>query len=332
MQLSVVILNYNVRYFLELCVKSVLASISDLDAEIIVVDNNSTDGSCEMLSEIFKDTVKVIKNSENIGFSKAYNQAVNSCLGEYVCILNPDTIVAEDTFKKALITMKDSAIGAMGCRMIDGTGQFLPESKRNIPSPIVALKKILGKTTSYYSSLQENQNGYVDILAGAFIIVPKNLYKQVGGFDEDYFMYGEDIDFSMKILKKGFKNFYNADITIVHFKGESTMKNKSYAKRFYGAMYLFYKKHYTKSFVWGGFVYLLINILKLKYLFVNDNDSSKFLYKKETSKVLSADKLNYKSIISKLDDLKENFFIQPNESDYAIGSWGAERKGKMIRL
>lgn len=332
MQLSVVILNYNVRYFLELCVKSVLASISDLDAEIIVVDNNSTDGSCEMLSDIFEDTVKVIKNSQNIGFSKAYNQAVNSCLGEYVCILNPDTIVAEDTFKKALVTMRDSSIGAMGCRMIDGAGQFLPESKRNIPSPIVAIKKILGKTAPYYSSLLENQNGYIDILAGAFIIVPKNLYAQVGGFDEDYFMYGEDIDFSMKILKKGFKNFYCADITIVHFKGESTMKNKSYAKRFYGAMYLFYKKHYTNSFVWGAFVYLLINILKLKYLFFNANDSSKFLEKKETSKVLSADKLTYKSIISKLDNLEENFFIQPNESDYAIGSWGADRKGKMIRL
>ena len=145
MQLSVIILNYNVRYFLELCVKSVLESVSTINAEVIVVDNNSTDNSCLMLEEVFRGQIRVIENKENLGFSKAYNQAVENCLGEYICILNPDTVVAEDTFIKSIELLKSKKeIGALGCRMIDGLGKFLPESKRNIPSPRIALKNIRG--------------------------------------------------------------------------------------------------------------------------------------------------------------------------------------------
>ena len=330
MQLSVIILNYNVRYFLELCIKSVFRSIASIDAEVIVIDNNSQDNSCKMLYEVFGDKVRIIENTINLGFSKAYNQAVEYCNGQYVCILNPDTVVAEDTFIKALkILEKDQNIGALGCRMIDGLGNFLPESKRNMPSPSVALKKILGNSKQYYASLKESENGYVEALAGAFIVMSKAAYKKVGGFDEDYFMYGEDIDLSLKLLKSGYKNYYSADLTIIHFKGESTLKNNTYAKRFYGAMYLFYKKHYTNSLFWGTLVFLLISLLRIKYSFKKE-DRYKRNNVNNDPKILSANQLSYKNMISQLDNTKEEFYFQPEGSHYAIASWGEDAKGCVI--
>ncbi|MEM6720127.1 MAG: glycosyltransferase family 2 protein [Bacteroidota bacterium] len=264
MQLSVIILNYNVRYFLEACIRSVQAAIETLDVEIIVVDNNSSDDSCDMMRTIFPE-IPLIANKENVGFAKANNQAVKMAKGKYVCILNPDTIVAEDTFTLLLeFAATTQNLGSIGCRLIDGSGAFLPESKRNIPTPIVSVKKILGfKNSGYYSTLDKKEIGKVDILVGAFMLMKKSVYDAVGGFDEDYFMYGEDIDLSYKIKKAGFQNYYYGKTAVIHYKGESTLKDITYAKRFYGAMQLFYKKHFKRNLMYDIAVTLGARLIPL---------------------------------------------------------------------
>ncbi|HYD92403.1 MAG TPA: glycosyltransferase family 2 protein, partial [Flavobacterium sp.] len=206
MQLSVIILNYNVRYFLEQCMLSVQRALEGIDAEIIVVDNNSPDDSCAMMKERFPD-VKLIENKDNPGFPKGNNIGVAAAKGEYVCILNPDTIVAEDTFVKALAFAESkSDLGILGVKLIDGRGYSLPESKRGVPTPWVAFTKIGGlyklfpenKTFNrYYAQhIGENETGKVDILVGAFMLMKRSLYLEVGGFDENCFMYSDDIDLS----------------------------------------------------------------------------------------------------------------------------------------
>lgn len=189
MKLSVVILNYNVRYFLELCLKSVEASLVNIDAEIIVVDNQSSDDSCDMVKTKFPK-VKLIENNDNFGFSKGNNIAVAEAKGEYVCILNPDTVVEEHTFEDLLqFADNQSNLGILGCRLIDGQGRFLPESKRNVPRPMVAIKKMLGFPKSYYvSDLDEKSIGNSSVFVGAFMLMKRDIYNQVQGFDEDYFM------------------------------------------------------------------------------------------------------------------------------------------------
>jgi GT2 family glycosyltransferase len=261
MKLSVIILNYNVRYFLELCLKSAEVAIQNIDAEIIVVDNNSPDDSCDMVKQLFP-SVRLIENKENSGFSKGNNIGVAQAKGEYLCILNPDTVVSEDTFTK-LIDFSDSKenLGIVGCQLIDGKGKFLPESKRNIPNPKVALKKLIGDDQSYYANhIEIDAIGDVEILVGAFMFLKKDTYTTVGGFDEDYFMYGEDIDLSYKVLKAGYSNMYFGETTIIHFKGESTLRDANYAKRFYGAMQIFYKKHFKQNIIFNGVVWLGIKL------------------------------------------------------------------------
>lgn len=261
MKLSVIILNYNVRYFLELCLKSVEAAIATIDAEIIVIDNNSPDDSCAMVKQQFPG-VKLIENKENSGFSKGNNYGVAQAKGEYLCILNPDTVVAEDTFTK-LIDFADTKqnLGIVGCQLIDGKGNFLPESKRNVPTPKVSLKKVLGNAKDYYANHVSIENtAKVDILVGAFMWLKKEVYEAVEGFDEAYFMYGEDIDLSYKVVKAGYDNFYFGDTTVIHFKGESTLKDAQYAKRFYGAMQIFYKKHFKQNLLFNTVVWLGIKI------------------------------------------------------------------------
>jgi GT2 family glycosyltransferase len=209
LNLSVVILNYNVRHFLELCLKSVSAAIANLDAEIIVVDNSSDDDSADMVKQMFPE-VKLIENPENYGFSKGNNIGVAHAQGRYVCILNPDTVVPEDCFVELLNFAEDKTdLGILGCQLLDGRGCFLPESKRNVPYPYVALKKVLGMDSSYYAQhLQPNEVGTVDILVGAFMLLKTEVYNELCGFDESYFMYGEDIDLSYKALKKSYINYY----------------------------------------------------------------------------------------------------------------------------
>lgn len=264
MQLSVVILNYNVRYFLELCLKSVQASISNLDAEIIIVDNLSSDDSCQMVKELFPEVI-LIENKENYGFSKGNNIGVAKAKGDFVCILNPDTVIAEDTFK-ILLEYAESIpkLGIIGCKLVDGNGYFLPESKRNVPSPLISIKKILGDSSAYYANhLREGEIGEVDVLVGAFMLLERKVYNEIGGFDEDYFMYGEDMDFSYRILKAGYKNYYNPSTTIINYKGESTFRDKVYVKRFNEAMQIFFKKHYKPNLVYNTFIWIGIKIIIL---------------------------------------------------------------------
>ena len=253
MQLSVIILNYNVRYFLELCILSVQNALVEIDSEIIVIDNNSQDDSCEMMKTRFPN-VKLIQNSDNVGFSKGNNIAVAQAKGEYICILNPDTVVAEDTFIKILaFAQRQKKLGIIGCKLIDGSGNFLPESKRGVPTPWVAFTKIAGiyklfpkskLFDQYYAGhLGENQTGKVYILVGAFMFMKRDLYLEVGGFDEDCFMYSDDVDLSYVVTKKGKSNFYFHETTVIHYKGESTVKDGTYMKRFQESMNFFYKKH-----------------------------------------------------------------------------------------
>lgn len=257
LQLSIIIINYNVKYFVEQCLYAVTNAIKNITAEVIVVDNNSTDGSKEFFKGKFEQA-HFIFNDTNVGFSKANNIALKQTTGKYVLFLNPDTIVPADCFEKCLAffeTKKD--IGALGVRMIDGAGNYLKESKRGFPSPFTSLFKICGLTnifpTSkifaryYLGNLQDDKNHIIDVLAGAFMLIEKRILNEVGAFDENFFMYGEDIDLSYRIQKAGYKNYYFAESTIIHFKGESTQKgNLLYAKLFYGAMELFVKKHHNK--------------------------------------------------------------------------------------
>ena len=255
MQLSVIILNYNVRYFLEICVLSVQNALLQIDGEIIVVDNNSQDGSCDMMKQRFPN-VTLIQNNDNIGFPKGNNIGVAHAKGEYICILNPDTVVAEDTFSKIVAFAKEQKkLGIIGCKLIDGAGKFLPESKRGVPTPWVAFTKIVGLYKlfpksklfgKYYAGhLAENQTGKVDILVGAFMVMKRELYLEVGGFDENCFMYSDDIDLSYVVAKAGKDNYYFHDTTIIHYKGESTIKDGTYMKRFQEAMNFFYSKHFS---------------------------------------------------------------------------------------
>ncbi len=258
MQLSVIIVNYNVKYFLEQCLYSVQKACSHVEAEIIVADNNSTDGSRDFLAPLFPK-VNFIWNSSNVGFAKANNQAVVKAKGDVILFLNPDTIVPEDCFEKCISFFKSNdRIGALGIKMIDGAGNFLKESKRAFPSPLTSLIKLAGfanlfprskSFTKYHlGHLSENENHEVDVLAGAFIMIPRNILQEIGNFDERFFMYGEDVDLSFRIQKAGYKNYYFSESTIIHFKGESTKRGSmNYVRLFYKAMSLFVKKHYSGS-------------------------------------------------------------------------------------
>lgn len=252
LQLSIVIVNYNVYHFLSLCLKSVQKACVGINAEIIVVDNASSDNSCDLVSKNFPE-VELICNQDNVGFSKANNQGVNKAKGEYVLILNPDTVVGEFTFLELLNFARDKTnMGAVGVQLIDGSGTFLPESKRGIPTFKASFNKLIGgdneKGTYYANHLEQEEVGEVDILVGAFMFLKRATYMEVGGFDEDYFMYGEDIDLSYKLLNSGYQNYYLGNIKAIHFKGESTRKDVKYLKYFHGAMEIFYKKHFTSNF------------------------------------------------------------------------------------
>ncbi|MGI6478241.1 MAG: glycosyltransferase [Salinivirgaceae bacterium] len=258
--LSVIIVNYNVRYFLEQCLHSVRKASQDISCEIFVVDNNSYDNSCEMVRNLFPE-VKLIENKENLGFSKANNLAIRKSKGKYVLLLNPDTIVQEDTFTKTVNFMESTHdAGGLGVKMIDGNGDFLPESKRGLPKPMTAFYKIFGlsalfpksKTFGKYhlSYLDPNETHEVDVLSGAFMLMRKSALDKVGLLDETFFMYGEDIDLSYRLQLGGYKNYYFPHTTIVHYKGESTKKSSvNYVMVFYNAMEIFFKKHFQNRLI-----------------------------------------------------------------------------------
>lgn len=353
------------RYFLELCLKSVQAATVNIEAEIIVVDNSSEDDSCQMVRDLFPEVV-LVENKENFGFSKGNNIGVKKAKGEYLCILNPDTVVPEDAFEKLLefSTTKEN-LGIVGCKLIDGVGKFLPESKRNVPVVNAAFKKLLGNSNDYYANhLENNAVGKVDVLVGAFMFLRKRLYVDLGGFDEDYFMYGEDIDLSYCVLNAGYDNYYFGKISVIHYKGESTLRDKKYAERFYGAMQIFYKKHFKKNWLFDVLVWLGIKLAftfrpaivqKIKtvqrYVFVSDkmdvrleNKISKKIILKsdlkniepETEIIFDANVLTFKSIIAMFESDKKTdlvtYKILPNQSNFFLGSDNSISQGKIIVL
>ena len=256
--LSVVIVNYNVVFFLEQCLNSVFAASKNLNVQIFVVDNNSVDGSINMLKENFSSVV-LIENKENVGFSKANNQAIKRANSPYVLLLNPDTVIEEDTFDKCIDFMNSNTdCGGLGLRMLDGKGNFLPESKRGFPSPSVAFYKIFGLSYLFPKSqkfgryhlgfLSEFEVNEVDVLSGAFMLLRTVTLEKVGLLDEQFFMYGEDIDLSYRIKLGGYKNYYFPETKIIHYKGESTKKSSvNYVFVFYKAMILFAKKHFSNK-------------------------------------------------------------------------------------
>ncbi|MBL4585782.1 MAG: glycosyltransferase [Flavobacteriales bacterium] len=258
LKLSIVIVNYNVQHFLEQCLQSVMEAVKQIDAEIFVVDNNSVDGSVAMV-EVKFPTVKLIANKENTGFSKANNQAMEVASGQYVLLLNPDTLVETDTFTKVIGFMDaHPEAGGLGIKMVDGKGNFLPESKRSLPTPEVAFYKIFGLSWLFPGSkrfgkyhltyLNKEKTHEIEVLSGAFMLMRKKTLDKVGLLDEDFFMYGEDIDLSYRIIKGGYKNYYFPEARIIHYKGESTKKGSlNYVYVFYNAMAIFARKHFSKE-------------------------------------------------------------------------------------
>lgn len=271
--LSVIIVNYNVKYFLEQALRAAYGAQKNLSIEIFVVDNHSVDGSVEIVQDKFPD-VHLIANAHNPGFSVANNQAIRIARGKYILLLNPDTVVEEDTFEKCFRFMENTPqAGALGVKMIDGTGRFLPESKRGFPSPFAAFCKTFGLARIFPKSpvfnryhlghLSEHKTHEVDVLAGAFMWIRKEVLDKIGYLDEQFFMYGEDIDLSYRITLAGYINYYFSDTTIIHYKGESTKKGSlNYVRVFYNAMILFTKKHFQ-----GRSAYWFILILKIAIYF-----------------------------------------------------------------
>jgi len=366
--LSVVILSYNVRHYLELCLQSVQAAIKDISSEIIVIDNNSSDDSCSVIKLNYPEII-LIQNKENIGFSKANNQAVKIASGEYICILNPDTVVSENTFNK-ILKFSDSKndIGIVGCRFVDGSGAFLAESKRKVPTIIAAIQKLLGFGYNYYETeISENQIAKVSVLTGAFMLMKNNFFRELGGFDENFFMYGEDIDLSFRALKMNKINYYYGKETIIHFKGESTRKNKIYYKNFFSAMQVFYNKHYNANFIIKSALWLVIILAKNILPFLNLNRvyynavSKEIVFLKPRNQsielpgkkhsIINSIKLiknydfcdlvfdpstqSFSEIIKTISRLKSNkvtFKIWPKNTNFIIGSDANNKMGEVINI
>lgn len=261
MELTVIIVNYNVKFFLEQCLHSVMKALHSIESEVIVADNNSADGSVQMVTAKFPQ-VQLIINSENVGFSRANNQAISRSKGKYIVLLNPDTVVQEDTFQKCIVFMNHhEKAGCLGVKMIDGKGRYLPESKRGLPTPVTAFYKISGLTALfprssifakyYMGDLDPDATHSIDVVSGAFMFLRRTALEKTGLLDESFFMYGEDIDLSYRIQQAGYDNIYFPETTIIHFKGESTKKGSfNYVLVFYRAMIIFARKHFKSGAFW----------------------------------------------------------------------------------
>lgn len=276
--LSIVVVNYNSKHFLDLCLHSVERALNGIESEVFVVDNASSDGSQEYIMPKYP-WVTWIQNQENMGFAKANNKAIPLCTKRYVLLLNPDTIVPEDCFSKCIAFMEEhDECGALGAKMVDGGGTYLPESKRGLPTPMVSFFKLSGlyafcpKSRScskyYMGHLPNNKIGKVEVLTGAFMFMRRLTIMRIGLLDEGYFMYGEDIDYSYRVLLGGYLNYYFPEVTIIHFKGEATNKNAFYIKVFYGAMQRFANQYFAHNKVFFfGFrpaLYLVSRLALLK--------------------------------------------------------------------
>ena len=345
LQLSIIIVNHNVKYFLEQCLCSVLKACRNIEAEIFVVDNGSTDGSCAFLEPRFP-MVKFTWNNDNEGFAKANNRALADAKGTYILFLNPDTIIPEECFEECFEFFSTHAdAGAVGVRMVDGSGNFLKESKRAFPSPLTSFYKLAGLTKIfprskifaryYLGHLPEKETHEVDVLAGAFMMIPKKIIDITGGFDEIFFMYGEDVDLSYRIqktidpeTKDSYKNFYFPEITIIHFKGESTKKGElNYVRLFYKAMSLFVKKHYSgsragvfnffiQSGIWirAAFSALFVLARKIRLVFIKKDTLKE---RKETQTIIVANEADFFKISKLLQDTvsREKVLGRVNNND-----------------
>lgn len=277
-RLSIIIVNYKVPHFLEHCLLSVRRASLDLEVETIVVDNASDDGTIDLLSPRFPE-VNFIQSDQNLGFAKASNLGYRACSGTYVLFLNPDTLLSEDSLRGPIEYLKNNPqTGALGIRMIDGRGRFLPESKRAFPDPATAFYKIIGLAKLFPRSprfaryhlghLSPEQDHAIDVVSGAFFMVPRTVLEKVGTFDEDFFMYGEDIDLSYRIRQSGYSNHYFSGSTILHFKGESTQKQSfKYVRLFYRAMSQFVSKHRLNNGFFRGGIQMAIALRALASLF-----------------------------------------------------------------
>lgn len=260
MQLSVIIVNYNVKHYVYQCLCSLRKAAEGLDWEAIVVDNCSGDGSVDYLRDSFSaqdfPQLHIIANSDNPGFGKANNQAFRMAKGDYVLYINPDTFVSEDTLTRCLDFMEQHPdAGCMGVKMLNADGTFAPESRRGVPTPwasfckITRLSKVFprSKTFGYYylQYLPVDEAARIEIVSGAFMMVKREVVAKVGIFDEDFFMYCEDTDLSYRMLKAGRHNYY-LPTQILHYKGESTRRNTySYVNNFYKAIFIFFKKYFN---------------------------------------------------------------------------------------
>ncbi|GAA5219534.1 glycosyltransferase family 2 protein [Membranihabitans marinus] len=286
MDLSIIIISYNVKHYLSLCLQSVLAATEEIEAEIIVVDNDSVDDSVSYLRHHFP-RVKVLANKENIGFGKACNQAIAIAQGKIILFVNPDTVVGEKTLTESLQYLYQTPkVGALGIRLIDGRGQILPESKRSIPSFSSSCYKFLGLSkifpnVDFFNGYYAPNIGYydvdeVEVLSGAYMMIRRDVLDKVGGFDPRFFMYAEDIDLSYRIRQSGYRLLYVGKLSAIHFKGESTQKSLlSYNDFFFTSMALFIKKY--KGILYGSIeskiLVLAVSIIKnvkafFKWLFL----------------------------------------------------------------
>ncbi|MCD5968912.1 glycosyltransferase family 2 protein [Riemerella anatipestifer] len=269
-KLSIIIVNYNVTDLLLACIQSIEKYAAKVDYEIIVIDNCSTDNSWQKLRHTFPK-VTFIALEENLGFSKANNIAATKAQGEYILLLNPDTEL-ENYGLDSLLEFADGCdnLGCIGVRMHNLAGDFLPESKRSVPNIINSFEKLFlftsrknNRKTYYRNDINENEIACVEVITGAFLLMKRELYLDIGGLDERYFMYGEDIDLCYTLINKGFQNYYYGAYSILHHKGQSTVKDLKYLSRFYGAMFLFLEKYYKHK---NRLKYLfLLQGLKLKY-------------------------------------------------------------------
>lgn len=279
-ELSIIIVNYRVYPYLDACLQAVSAALGTLDAQIIVVDNDTDEAKQIKLAASFSKVEWICLN-QNIGFARANNLALKKAVGKYILFLNPDTSIRSNVLDDALAYFKKHPqVGAVGVQMLDGDGRFLPESKRDQPSLLGSLFKLTGLASVFPKSaffnsyalghLEKNAVYSVPVLAGAFIMMPTPLIKKLNGFDESFFMYGEDIDLSLRILQQGFENHYLGYLSITHYKGASSKQDPAYLSHFYGSMIIFIKK-YPKMY--GGVlgIWFLQKCIRLFWLIAQWN-------------------------------------------------------------
>ena len=365
MDVSVIIVSYNCKNFLDICINSVLSSFSNISGEVIIIDNNSTDGTKKFIRK-FKHNIVFIQNNTNLGFARANNIGSANAKGKFLLFLNPDTIIGENLIENYIkFYSSKKNIGLLSCRMVDGSGGFLPESKRNIPTKLIALKKIFNFNNGYYSELDKNEFGKVDVLCGANIFVEKNKFNELGKFNEKYFMYGEDIELSVKSKLNGYENYYLGKNSIIHFKGESNNDYFKHLKNFYGAISIYQKNMgssshflnmFTNIFLKLVIFFKLISIVKKSkpknidfeniFLFSDKNYQTiidrfpkmKSIMKieeikHESSVILDPNFLSYQEIIDLIQNNKSQiFYFLSKDSSFLINSPNKEFQANIINL